>query len=357
MEGHPCVAEILMARRISSCRAFRISVIPTARSAISRPIDSFCRVRASIAASLLSSVGSFCFGRTTRRRSDLKSSFQVEILKFSGAFVDTRGSIEYKGPPRFDDEGSTEYTGLPIVDIEESTGYEGPPVFDEEPSVASMEDECHVVVESYVRPRVVPGMDVFSELEDGFSWSFIQQAYVSDNSHIVLEKDKVESWCHRFFLVSIPCSWPVKLVRGWPGPRHLQAILVGQLGQAPIRKKQKSGKTVTLLSVGTGGIQNNRRPLDHEDPREYANRCNVQWHRVAAYPQRLGDLAVKSSIPCSIMYVEGNLESKIFNDLITSLIRRIREVSVRKNERVVFLGSGGDSKQTSRAVVSDVGYY
>ncbi|CAA0824354.1 Nucleic acid-binding- OB-fold-like protein [Striga hermonthica] len=136
-----------------------------------------------------------------------------------------------------------------------------------------------------------------------------------------------------------------------------KAILVGQLGQAPIQKKLRSGKTVTLLSVGTGGIKNNRRPLDNEDPREYANRCNVQWHRVSIYPERLGDLASKNFVPGSILYVEGNLESKVFNDPITGLVRRIREVAVRRNGRVVFLGNGGGSEQTSRANVSGVGYY
>lgn len=73
--------------------------------------------------------------------------------------------------------------------------------------------------------------------------------------------------------------------------------MVGQVGQAAIQKKLKSGNTVTLLSIGTGGIRNNRRPFDNEEPKEYANRCAVQWHRVSIYPQRLGDLAAKNAIP------------------------------------------------------------
>ncbi|GFZ05897.1 nucleic acid-binding, OB-fold-like protein [Actinidia rufa] len=54
---------------------------------------------------------------------------------------------------------------------------------------------------------------------------------------------------------------------------------------------------VTLLSVGTGGIQNNRRPLDNEELREYANRCAVQWHRVSIYPERVGEIAMKHAVP------------------------------------------------------------
>lgn len=33
----------------------------------------------------------------------------------------------------------------------------------------------------------------------------------------------------------------------------------------------------------------------------------------------------------SILYVEGNLETKIFNDPITGLVRRIREIAIRRN--------------------------
>lgn len=33
----------------------------------------------------------------------------------------------------------------------------------------------------------------------------------------------------------------------------------------------------------------------------------------------------------SILYLEGNLETKIFADPITGLVRRIREVAIRRN--------------------------
>lgn len=68
---------------------------------------------------------------------------------------------------------------------------------------------------------------------------------------------------------------------------------MGQVGQPPIQKTLKSGTRVTLLSVGTGGIRNNRRPLQNEDPKEYANRSSVQWHRVSVYPGPIGDVAMK----------------------------------------------------------------
>lgn len=136
-----------------------------------------------------------------------------------------------------------------------------------------------------------------------------------------------------------------------------KAILVGQVGQAPVQKRLKSGKSVTLISLGTGGIRNNRRPMDNEEPREYANRCAVQWHRVSVYPERLAELAAKSLAPGSTLYVEGNLETKIFNDPITGLVRRIREVAVRRNGRILVLGNGDDAAQFSKGDMAGVGYY
>ncbi|KAM7267916.1 hypothetical protein ACFE04_010082 [Oxalis oulophora] len=136
-----------------------------------------------------------------------------------------------------------------------------------------------------------------------------------------------------------------------------KAILVGQVGQNPIEKKLKGGRTVTLLSVGTGGIRNNRRPLDHEEPKDYANRSSVQWHRVSIYPEQLGKVAMKNVVPGSILYVEGNLESKVFSDPLTGLVRRVREIAIRRNGRIVFLGKGGDGQPAPSTEMKGVGYY
>ncbi|KAF0903891.1 hypothetical protein E2562_029974 [Oryza meyeriana var. granulata] len=76
-------------------------------------------------------------------------------------------------------------------------------------------------------------------------------------------------------------------------PGIYKAIIVGKVGQEPIQKRLRSGRTVVLFSLGTGGIRNNRRPLDREEPHQYAERSSVQWHRVCIYPDRLGSLALK----------------------------------------------------------------
>ncbi|KAF6170466.1 hypothetical protein GIB67_036240 [Kingdonia uniflora] len=136
-----------------------------------------------------------------------------------------------------------------------------------------------------------------------------------------------------------------------------RAILVGQVGQSAVQKRLKSGRLVTLFSLGTGGIRNNRRPLDNEEPREYAERCAVQWHRVSVYPERLGALALKHIKPGSLLYLEGNLETKVFSDPISGLVRRIREIAVRRDGRLVFLGNDGDEGKPSPMELKGVGYY
>ncbi|PON62071.1 Single-stranded DNA-binding protein [Parasponia andersonii] len=128
-----------------------------------------------------------------------------------------------------------------------------------------------------------------------------------------------------------------------------KAILVGRVGQKPIQKKLRNGMTLTMFSIGTGGIRNNRRPLETESPQEYADRSEVQWHRVCVYAERLGGVVMKNVVPGSILYLEGNLETKIFTDPITGIARRVREISIRRNSRLVFLSKGGNADEATHA--------
>ena len=43
----------------------------------------------------------------------------------------------------------------------------------------------------------------------------------------------------------------------------------------------------------TGGIWNNKRPLDNEDPKEYANPSVAQWHKVTVYAENLRNIVMK----------------------------------------------------------------
>jgi single-strand DNA-binding protein len=47
---------------------------------------------------------------------------------------------------------------------------------------------------------------------------------------------------------------------------------------------------ITIFSVGTGGVYNNRAMLDGESAKEYSRHNFVQWHRIAVYQDKLANL-------------------------------------------------------------------
>ncbi|GKU95055.1 hypothetical protein SLEP1_g8463 [Rubroshorea leprosula] len=121
-----------------------------------------------------------------------------------------------------------------------------------------------------------------------------------------------------------------------------KAILVGRVGNPPHQKKLRSGQTLTMFSLGTGG-QNSRRSLQNEEPALNANRPTVQWHRVCVYSEKLGETVIKHIVPGSILYLEGNLETKVFLDPINGLVQRLREIAIRRNGRLILLGKSSDA--------------
>lgn len=116
-----------------------------------------------------------------------------------------------------------------------------------------------------------------------------------------------------------------------------KAILLGEVGLGPSQKMMRSGHAVTWFSLATGGMRNNRRPFDTETPEEYAQRSVVQWHRVAIYQDRVGMMAMKSLRKGSQVYVEGNMETRIFYDPQSNVVKRIKEIAIRRNGRILFL--------------------
>ncbi|KAJ7534400.1 hypothetical protein O6H91_13G092400 [Diphasiastrum complanatum] len=137
-------------------------------------------------------------------------------------------------------------------------------------------------------------------------------------------------------------SYPTatKIQRPQLGPRGIyKAILLGEVGQAPVQKILKNGRTVTIFSVGTGGMHNNRRPLDEESPEDFAEKSFKQWHRVAIYQDRVGVLAMRHMRKGTQVYLEGDIETRVYNDPATNAVKRIREIAVRQNGRVLFMES------------------
>ncbi|CAM6126809.1 unnamed protein product [Calypogeia fissa] len=126
--------------------------------------------------------------------------------------------------------------------------------------------------------------------------------------------------------------------RNYRTPRGVyKAIVLGEVGQLPIQKVLKSGKSVTIFSVGTGGMYNNRKPFEGETPEEFAERSYTQWHRVAVYQDRLSSMIMQHVKVGSQVYLEGNIESRVYNDPNSGMVKRIREIAIRANGRLMFM--------------------
>ncbi|KAF3340051.1 single-stranded DNA-binding protein [Carex littledalei] len=147
-------------------------------------------------------------------------------------------------------------------------------------------------------------------------------------------------------------------IEGGMDPGLFKAILVGKVGQAPMKRRLRGGMEIVLFSLATGGIRNNRRPLAHERPEEYESRCSVQWHRVSVYPDRLVTIAMNIVKPGAVLYLEGNIETKVYSDPVTGIVRRIREISVRGDGgRILYLGSDDEAPKLDEGRARAVGYF
>jgi len=139
-------------------------------------------------------------------------------------------------------------------------------------------------------------------------------------------------------------TYPPRNVRN---PRGVyKATLVGEVGQLPIQKILKSGRTVTIVSVGTGGMYNNRRPFEDESPQEFADRSYTQWHRVAVYQDKIAGLVMQHARIGAMVYLEGNIETRVYNDPNSGSVKRLKEIAVRNNGRLMFMNVGADVPTT-----------
>jgi single-strand DNA-binding protein len=86
-----------------------------------------------------------------------------------------------------------------------------------------------------------------------------------------------------------------------------KVILVGNLGRDPeVRTMQQSGGRVVTFSVATSESWTDRNSGERKE--------KTQWHRVAIYNEKLGEIAEKYLRKGSKVYVEGSLESRKYTD-------------------------------------------
>lgn len=117
-----------------------------------------------------------------------------------------------------------------------------------------------------------------------------------------------------------------------------KVILVGNLGRDPEARNMQSGGKVVSFSVATSETWNDRASGERKE--------KTQWHRVAIFNERLGEIAEKYLRKGSKVYLEGALESRKFTDK-DGQEREITEVVISRFKGELTLldsrGGGGEA--------------
>uniref|UniRef100_A0A0A9FZL1 MTSSB n=1 Tax=Arundo donax TaxID=35708 RepID=A0A0A9FZL1_ARUDO len=112
-----------------------------------------------------------------------------------------------------------------------------------------------------------------------------------------------------------------------------RAIICGKVGQVPVQKILRNGHTVTVFTVGTAGMFD-QRIVGDDLP------MPAQWHRIAVHNEQLGAYAVQKLVKNAAVYVEGDIETRIYNDRINDQVKNIPEICVRRDGRIRLIQSG-----------------
>ncbi|PWA64013.1 mitochondrially targeted single-stranded DNA binding protein [Artemisia annua] len=122
--------------------------------------------------------------------------------------------------------------------------------------------------------------------------------------------------------------------KGWGFRGVHKAIICGKVGQPPLQKILRNGRTVTIFTVGTGGMFDQRTigPKDLPKP--------PQWHRIAVHNEELGAYAVQQFVKNSSVYVEGDIETRVYNDNINGEVKNIPEICIRRDGKIRLFKTG-----------------
>jgi single-strand DNA-binding protein len=128
-----------------------------------------------------------------------------------------------------------------------------------------------------------------------------------------------------------------------------KVILVGNLGRDPEARNMQSGGKVVSFSVATSETWNDRASGERKE--------KTQWHRVAIFNEKLGEIAEKYLRKGSKVYIEGSLESRKYTDK-DGQEREITEVVIGrfKGELTLLDGRGGGGEMGEGGGRSSGGY-
>uniref|UniRef100_A0A0D9WIG4 Single-stranded DNA-binding protein n=1 Tax=Leersia perrieri TaxID=77586 RepID=A0A0D9WIG4_9ORYZ len=129
--------------------------------------------------------------------------------------------------------------------------------------------------------------------------------------------------------------------KGWGFRGVHRAIICGKVGQVPVQKILRNGRTVTVFTVGTGGMFDQRIVGDANLPKP------AQWHRIAIHNDQLGAFAVQKLVKNSAVYVEGDIETRIYNDNINDQVKNIPEICLRRDGKIRLIKSGESAASIS----------
>nr|XP_043607104.1 single-stranded DNA-binding protein, mitochondrial [Erigeron canadensis] len=122
--------------------------------------------------------------------------------------------------------------------------------------------------------------------------------------------------------------------KGWGFRGVHKAIICGKIGQPPMQKILRNGKTVTIFTVGTGGMFDQRTIGAKDLPKP------AQWHRIAVHNEYLGAYAVQQFVKNSSVYVEGDIETRVYNDSINGEVKNIPEICIRRDGKIRLFKTG-----------------
>jgi single-strand DNA-binding protein len=85
-----------------------------------------------------------------------------------------------------------------------------------------------------------------------------------------------------------------------------KVILVGNLGRDPEARNMQSGGKVVSFSIATSETWNDKASGERKE--------KTQWHRIAIFNERLGEIAEKYLKKGSKVYLEGQIETRKYTD-------------------------------------------
>jgi single-strand DNA-binding protein len=119
-----------------------------------------------------------------------------------------------------------------------------------------------------------------------------------------------------------------------------KVILVGNLGRDPESRTMQSGGKVVSFSIATSESWNDKASGERKE--------KTQWHRIAIFNEKLGEIAEKYLKKGSKVYLEGSLESRKYTDK-DGVERETTEVVLARfrGEMTLLDSRGGDSGDSS----------